>query len=176
MGEEAQKEIYPQGVARNFTLTYTKVQEKMDSESIDSTLVVAVLTSPKSEDFDNLNFPYRTCPDGLQVDVFDKDNNKTVIKGDYGILYSATNLIDLRGNVVIETHKGQKLETTQLYYDGTNEWIFTQEKFTYNNPEDGTLMDGEGMDFNKEGSFLTAHKVYGLILIEKDKIEEDKDE
>ncbi|MGB5821413.1 MAG: LPS export ABC transporter periplasmic protein LptC [Saonia sp.] len=168
VGDEAKKNVFPQGIAQNFTLTYTETKEDLGSEDMADSKVVAILTSPISEDFDNLGFPYRTFPNGLQVDFFDENNNKSTINADYGIIYSATNLIDLQGNVVIETHDGKKLESPQLYWDRANEWIFTQEKFKYTNPEDGTLMDGEGMDFNKEFSFFNAHKTYGLMTIKEE--------
>jgi len=167
VGEEAAENIFPQGVARNFTLTYTETPP-MESQDADSSRVVAILKSPLSEDFDNLRFKYRTFPEGLQVDYFDEDDNKSTITADYGIIYSSTNLIDLRGNVVITTHDGKKLEAPQLYWDRTTEWIFTQTEFRYTNPEDGTVMDGEGMDFNRDFSFFNAHRTYGLISIKED--------
>ncbi|PWL40326.1 LPS export ABC transporter periplasmic protein LptC [Flagellimonas aquimarina] len=169
VGEEAVKPIFPQGVAQNFTLTYTETEKEMSSEDLTGSKIIAILTSPITEDFDNQNFKFRTFPKGLKVDFFDEKNQKSVITADYGIVYSQTNLIDLQGNVVIESHDGKKLETPQLFYDRTNNWIFTEEVFTYTNPEDGTVMDGEGMDFNKDFSFFNAHKTYGLMTIkEKD--------
>jgi LPS export ABC transporter protein LptC len=169
VGEEAQKLVYPQGVAQNFTLVYTEAVNEIGSEDEEGSQVIAILTSPLSEDYDNLPFKYRTFPQGLQLEVFDEDNNRSIITADYGIIYSTTNLIDLRGNVVLETHDGKKLEAPQLYYDRSNEWIFTQEEFTYTNPEDGTIMDGEGMDFNRDFSFFNAHKTYGLMTIKEEK-------
>jgi LPS export ABC transporter protein LptC len=168
VGEEAQKLIYPQGVARNFTLVYTEASEEIGSEDEEGSRIIAILTSPLSEDYDNLPFKYRTFPEGLQLEIFDENNNRSVVNADYGIIYSTTNLIDLRGNVVLETHDGKKLEAPQLFYDRTNEWIFTQEEFTYTNPEDGTIMDGEGMDFNRDFSFFNAHKTYGLMTIKEE--------
>lgn len=168
VGEEAQENIYPQGVAQNFVLTYTEINEKLQSEDIKDSRVIAVLKSPLSEDYDNMRFKYRTFPEGLEVDLFDDDNNKSTIKADYGIIYSNTNLIDLQGNVVIESHDGKKLEAPQLFYDQSNEWIFTQRKFKFTNPEDGTIMDGEGMDFNRDFSLFKAHKTYGLITIKEE--------
>lgn len=165
IGEEAQETIYPQGVAHDFVLTYTETKEKMDSEDVEESRIIAILTSPMSEDYDNMRFKYRTFPKGLEIDFFDEENNKSTIKADYGIVYSMTNVIDLKGNVIIESHDGKKLEAPQLYWDRTNEWIFTQTSFKYTNPEDGTIMDGEGMDFNKDFSFFNAHKTYGLITI-----------
>ncbi|MFT6994142.1 MAG: hypothetical protein ACJA1P_000873, partial [Maribacter sp.] len=57
----------------------------------------------------------------------------------------------------------------QLYYDRTNEWAFTQEKFKFTNPEDGTVMDGKGMDIKKDLSIMNAHKTFGLMLIKEEK-------
>ena len=169
VGEEAKKEVIPQGIARNFKLTYTEAPEKMNSEDNKESRIIAILTSPLSEDYDNQDFKYRTFPEGLLVEFFDDSRNKSTIKADYAIIYSLTNVIDLRGNVVIETHDGKKLEAPQLYWDRGNKWIFTQEKFKYTNPEDGTVMDGEGMDFNRDFSFFNAHRTYGLMTIKEER-------
>ncbi|WP_298924448.1 LPS export ABC transporter periplasmic protein LptC [uncultured Allomuricauda sp.] len=167
VGEEAVRPIFPQGVAQNFTLTYTETEKEMSTEDLSDSKVIAILTSPITEDFDNQDFKFRTFPKGLKVDFFDDKNQKSVITADYGIVYSQTNLIDLKGNVVIDSHDGKKLETPQLFFDRANNWIFTEEVFTYTNPEDGTVMDGEGMDFNRDFSFFNAHKTYGLMTIKE---------
>ncbi|WP_223826631.1 LPS export ABC transporter periplasmic protein LptC [Flagellimonas sp. S3867] len=172
VGEEAVKPIFPQGVAQNFTLTYTETPKELSSEDADSTKVIAILTSPITEDYDNQSFKYRTFPDGLKVDFFDDKNQKSVITADYGIVYSQTNLIDLQGNVVIESHDGTKLETPQLFFDRTNNWIFTEEAFTFTNPEDGSVMDGEGMDFNRDRTYFKAHKTYGLMTIKEKELDD----
>jgi len=169
VGEEAKPIVFPQGVAENFVLTYTESKEKLDPDDKKNSRVLAILSSSLSEDFDNLKFPHRTFPNGVHVDFFDENKKKSTITADYGIIYSATNVIDLQGNVIIKSHDGKLLETPQLYWDQSNEWIFTQEKFKFTNPEDGTVMDGEGMDFNKDLSFLNAHKTYGLMLIKEEK-------
>ncbi|WP_108422675.1 LPS export ABC transporter periplasmic protein LptC [Flagellimonas amoyensis] len=168
VGEEAVKPIFPQGVAQNFTLTYTETVEAMNSQDSAQSRVVAVLSSPISEDFDNQAFKLRTFPKGLKVDFFDDKDQKSVITANYGIVYTQTNLIDLQGNVVIESHDGKKLETDQLFFDRKNNWIFTEGEFTYTNPEDGTVMDGMGMDFNKDFTFFKAHKTFGLMTIKEE--------
>jgi LPS export ABC transporter protein LptC len=168
VGEEKKKEIFPQGVAQNFILTYTETTEELESEDAGESRVIAILRSPISEDYDNMLFKHRTFPEGLELEYFDKENNKSTITADYGIIYSNTNVIDLRGNVIIESHDGKKLEAPQLFWDRNEEWIFTQEKFTFTNPQDGTIMDGEGMDFNRDFSFFKAHKTYGLMTIKEE--------
>ena len=168
VGEEAIKTIYPRGIAENYVLTYSVTREPMETEDSKPSRVVLVLKSPINNNFDNLSFPHQTFPEGLQVDLFDEEGNKIVILADYGIRYTMTNLIDLQGNVVIESHDGKKLETQQLYFNEDNEWIFTQNKFKFTNPEDGTIMDGEGLDIMKDLSFLNAHKTYGLMMIKEE--------
>jgi len=37
-------------------------------------------------------------------------------------------------------------------------------------------MDGEGMDFSKDRSFLYAHKTYGLMLIPEEKQQPQENE
>ncbi|WP_281541341.1 LPS export ABC transporter periplasmic protein LptC [Maribacter aestuarii] len=149
-------------------LTYTETPEKINSEGVGSSKVLAVLSGPLRNDFENLIFPYQTFPKGLLIEIFNEKNEKTTIEADYGIYYAATALVDLQGNVVIKGHDGKKLEAPQLFYDRGNEWAFTQEKFRFTNPEDGTVMDGEGMDIKKDLSFLNAHKTYGLMLIKEE--------
>jgi LPS export ABC transporter protein LptC len=148
-------EKFPEGVAENFFLIYT-----------DSGRVKATLTSKINKNYSNQSFPYQEFPEGMQVDFFDNDNNKSTVTADYGIIYSQTNLIDLRGNVVLETHDGKKLEAPQIFWDQRNDWIFTEQKFVFTNPEEGNIMNGEGIDFNKDFSIANAHRTFGVIAIE----------
>ncbi|TLP82753.1 LPS export ABC transporter periplasmic protein LptC [Maribacter sp. ACAM166] len=166
---EAAKKVYPRGVVEDFVFTYTETPVRLGSEDTGTSKVLAILSGPIRNDFEQLSFPYQTFPEGLLVEVFNEKNEKTTIEADYGVLYSTTSIVDLRGNVVIKGDDGKKLETSQLYYDRGNDWAFTQEKFKFTNPEDGTVMDGEGMDIQKDLKFLNAHKTYGLMLIKEEK-------
>ena len=148
-------EKFPNGIAENFVLTYT-----------DSAKVKAILRSVLNEDFSNQSFPYSEFPKGLQVDFFDDLNNKSTVTAQYGILYSNTNLVELRDSVVLKTHDGKVLETSQLFWDQKNEWVFTEKKFTFTNPKEGTIMNGDVMDFNKDFSIAKAHKTFGVFAIE----------
>ncbi len=165
VGEEALPNLVPQGVAKNFTLTYTEALKEMGTQDSAESRVIVVLTSPLNENYENLKFKHQIFPKGLQIDFYDEQNRKSVILADYAMVYSATKLIDLQGNVVLESHDGKKLETSQLYWDRSANWIFTEHEFTYTNPEDQTVMDGEGMDFNRDFTFFNAHKTFGLMTI-----------
>lgn len=168
VGEEAATNIYPQGVAKNFVLTYTEAVKELSTQDSARSRVVTILKSPINKDFDNLSFGYKEFPEGLHLDFFDDKNQKSTIDADYAIIYSKTSVIDLQGNVVLSSHDGKLLKTEQLYYDRSSKWIFTEAKFTYTNPEDGTVMDGEGMDFNRDFTFFNAHRTYGLMTISEE--------
>lgn len=154
--EEIQKlntpDIFPSGIAENFSLTYTE-----------SGKVKSILTSPLNNDFSNQDFPYQEFLNGVKVDFYDENNNKSTITADYGIIYSATNLIDLRGNVVLQTHDGKKLETAQLFWDEKNEWVFTEKNYTFTSPD--LNMSGVGIDFDKEFNQVKSHNNSGNAII-----------
>lgn len=149
-------EKFPVGEAVNFKLTYT-----------DSTRIKAILTSPLNYDYGNQAFPYSEFPKGVHIDFFDNNKNKTTVDAKYGILYDDTDLVELRDNVVIKTHEGKILKTDKLFWDQKTEWIYTDEKFTFTDPSEGTIMNGEGMDFNKDFTVVNAHKTTGIISIQE---------
>ena len=65
VGDEAKKKVFPQGVAENFVLTYTESPEKINPEKEGASKVLAILSGPIRNDFENLIFPYQTFPEGL---------------------------------------------------------------------------------------------------------------
>ncbi len=170
VGVEAKKIIYPQGVGNDLVATYTETMEPVKNKEKTLSKVIAVLTTPVREDYGNLSFPKEVFPQGLQVDFYDDENQKSVITADYGIRYIATKLISLQGNVVIDTHDGKQFKTPQLYYDEKNKWIFTQEKFEFTNPEDESVMYGVGFDSNKDLTKVNAHKTTGLKTIKDEEL------
>ncbi len=147
--------LSPAGIANNIRVVYT-----------DSAKIKAVLTSKKNLDFSNQDFPYSEFPEGLQVDFYDDDDNKSVIVADYGVLYNKTNLVELKGNVHLKTHDGKTLKTQQLYWDQGNEWIFTEERFQFTSPE--TDMDAVRLDVSRDFKFFSSDRVFsGEVEIEE---------
>lgn len=147
-----EENTFPSGIAEHFSLTYTE-----------SGRIKAILSSPINQDFSNQAFPYQEFPNGVKVDFYDEKNNKSTVTADYGIIYSATNLIDLRGNVVLQTHDGKRLETPQLFWDEKNEWIFTEKNYTFTSPD--LNMSGTGIDFDKTFNQVNSHNNSGSALI-----------
>ena len=122
---------------------------QISSVHTDSGLVSSILESPKMYNFTNSDFPYFEFPENLEVILYDKNNNKTKIFSDYAISYSNTDLIDLRGNVIVSTHLGDTLFTDQLYYERLEEWLFTDNKFRYISDDKEIY----GVGFNSDKTF-----------------------
>ncbi|MCJ1806742.1 MULTISPECIES: LPS export ABC transporter periplasmic protein LptC [Flavobacterium] len=144
--------INPIGEIEKFNLKYT-----------DSGKIKAVLISPKMVDYTTAEFPFNEFPDGLNLEVYDEKGNKSLVTSKYAIIYSKTDLIELNKNVIITTHDGKRLETEQLYYDQKNEWFFTQKPFKFTN--NGSAINGVGIDFSKDFSFLDTQNIQGTYSL-----------
>lgn len=98
----------------------------------DSGKMKVELAAPTMLDFSNDAFPYSEFPDGVDITVYDRETDTlqtTNIIADYGIKYDETQLIDLRGNVVIVNSDGTTFRGDQLYFDQRREWLFSDKKF-----------------------------------------------
>lgn len=127
----------PIGVAENFNFKYT-----------DSGRMTANLVSPKMMDFSNREFDYIEFPEGAHLDIYDKENEKSTVVADYAIVYNKTGIIDMQGNVVLNTPSQDTLFAEQLYYDQSKEWLFTNKSVVFKNK--GNLIPGIGFDSNSD--------------------------
>lgn len=64
--------------------------------------------------FSNLDFPYYEFPDGINLTLLDDNNQSSTVVSNTAILYNKTDLIDLRGNVILTTATNDTLFTEQL--------------------------------------------------------------
>ncbi|MFH4967655.1 LPS export ABC transporter periplasmic protein LptC [Gaetbulibacter sp. M240] len=143
----------PVGIAEDINLKYT-----------DSGRVTANLLASKMLDYSNRDFPYNEFVNGLTLYLFDEDDNKSKVVSDYAIVYNKTDLIDLQGNVVITTYDGKILKTEQLYYDQSNEWLFTNYPVEFTTDRD--KINGNGFDSDSKFANAQVLEVTGLITIE----------
>jgi len=112
----------PVGVTEELHLIYS-----------DSARIEAELIAPINIDFTNQKFPYSEFPQGLDATLYGNRGEVTYVSCDYGIYYPKTEIIDLRGNVMISDTTGTRLNTSQLYWDADHEWMFTEKNFTFTN-------------------------------------------
>ncbi len=149
----------PQGVAKDINLFYT-----------DSGKVKANLRSPKMLDYTQESFPYRVFPVGVEVDFFNNDSTKNTIRADSAIIYDQSDLIDMRQNVKIVTSDSLILTTSQLYWDTSKEWIFTDRNYTIQQ-SNGSKNDGLGFDASQDFEVYNSRTNTGIQVIEDEELQ-----
>jgi len=133
----------PIGEAKNINLKYTEAEEFVGK-------VIANLESPKMLDYSNRDFSFSEFPDGVRLSLYDENNQKNIVLADYAIVYNATDLIDLQGNVILITPQKDSLFAEQLYYDQTREWLFTNQPVRF---KSATANNGRGDIFDSDTKF-----------------------
>jgi LPS export ABC transporter protein LptC len=144
-------EFIPTGIADDILLKYT-----------DSGKIKSILKSPKMLDYSTVKYPFSEFPKGVDIVLYDDQNQKNYIKANYAISYKNSGIIDLKGNVRMTSNNGHLLETQQMYYDQKNAWFFTKEKFKFTAPNEG-FTTGEGIDFSKDFKIIKYRNVYGAV-------------
>lgn len=144
----------PIGVAEHINLKYT-----------DSGKVVANLISPKMYDYSNRSFSYNEFTDGVTLHLIDDKNKRNTIISDYAIVYDKTNLIDLRGNVIVSTPTKDTLFAEQLFYDQKNEWLFTNLPVKFKSTDYTT--HGNGFDSDKEFKKAQVLEINGIFSVKE---------
>jgi LPS export ABC transporter protein LptC len=153
----SQFDALPIGEADTIRVVYTEFAK-----------TIAVLTAPKNIDYSNQPFPYSEFPNGVQVVLYDENNKETHVMADYGVIYSRTDIVDLRGNVFVTTPEGAVLNTSQLYWDIKKEWVFTQEYFTFKN-EDYDIA-ANILDASRSFDKITTGPLVGNVLVEEEEL------
>ena len=147
------KNLFPLGITENLKLIYT-----------DSAKVKAILYSSLNKDFTNKTFPYSEFPNGIKISFFDKENNETIVTSNYAIMYNKTNIVDMRGNVIINNYDGSELKTDQLFWDPEQEWLFTEEKFTFKNIDYDIV--ATRLDANRSFTIFNTGELDGKVLVD----------
>jgi LPS export ABC transporter protein LptC len=139
------------------------IAENINTKYTDSGRLTSILVSPKMYNFTNNKFPYYEFPNGINLTLFDDNQDKNTIIADRAVVYSQTDLIDLKGNVVLTTAANDTLFTDQLYYDQEKEWLFTNSPVKFRTID--YLTNGNGFDSNKDVTNAQVIEVTGRIFI-----------
>ena len=135
----------------------------------DSARIEAELIAPINIDFTNQKFPYSEFPQGLDATLYGNRGEVTYVSCDYGIYYPKTEIIDLRGNVVISDTTGTRLNTSQLYWDAGQEWLFTEKNFTFTNASYD--IEAVRLDANRSFRKLMTGMISGNIQVKDEDID-----
>ncbi|MDB9781907.1 LPS export ABC transporter periplasmic protein LptC [Winogradskyella sp.] len=130
----------PIGEATNINLKYTEYNDSV----VD---LLANLISPKMLDYSNRSFSFSEFPKGIELKVYDDEQQETTILANYAIYYTDKDIIDLQGNVRVATPEKDTLFTAQLYYNEKSEWVFTNEPFIFKRTTG--ITHGIGFDSDK---------------------------
>lgn len=141
------------------------IAENINTKYTDSGRLTIILVSPKMVNFTNREFPFYKFPEGIDLTLFDDDNNKNTVTSDHAIMYDQTNLIDLQGNVVLTTSTNDTLFTEQLFYDQKKEWLFTNQPVKFRTKD--YITNGTGFDSNKNFTNAQVLEVTGRIFIDE---------
>ena len=154
------KEVQNIGILSNEPLT---IAENIHMKYTDTSGLISILRSPKMLNYSNRAFAYYEFPDGVDLILYDDDRNETHVIADYGIAYDETDLIDLRGNVVLDTHLRDTLFAEQLYYDQERQWLFTNKPVKFRTKDQ--LIDGHGFDSDRNFTKARVLEVSGVVFL-----------
>ena len=140
----------PVGVAYNINVKHT-----------DSFKLKANLLSPKLLDYSNRSYSFSEFPEGIELIIYDDEGNKSKIFADFALVYNETDLVDLRGNVILATHNKDSLFTSQMYFDQKKEWVFTNKPFRL--VSEGSDISGRGFDSDKSFENYQMLESSGLV-------------
>lgn len=152
-------------ISTKASLVPVSIAENINTKHTDSGQLTSVLVSPKMINFSNLDFPYYEFPDGINLTLLDDNNQSSTVVSNTAILYNKTDLIDLRGNVILTTATNDTLFTEQLYYDQKKEWLFTDNPVKFRTKD--YITDGNGFDANQDFTNARVLEVTGRIYIEE---------
>ena len=141
------------------------IAEDINTKYTDSGRLTLILVSPKMVNFTNREFPFYKFPEGIDLTLFDDDDNKNTVTSDHAIVYDQTNLIDLQGNVVLTTSTNDTLFTEQLFFDQKKEWLFTNQPVKFRTKD--YITNGVGFDSNKNFTNAQVLEVNGRIFIDE---------
>ena len=133
--------------------------EMINLKYIDSGKVTTHLKAVKMLNYGNAVFPYQEFPEGVEVVFIDDKNKQSKVTSDHAVRYEKTGLIDLQKNVKLIASDSVTLNASQLYWDQTNNWIFTDQPYQIVTA-DGSNNEGDLFDSNKDfTNFVSLNNV-----------------
>ena len=101
---------------------------------------------------------------GLKIEFYDtKSVLESKMKANYGISYTKTEIMEAKGNVILESVKGDKLETEHLIWDQKADRIYSNVFSRITSPE--RVIYGDGFESNQDFSKYRILKVKGIISL-----------
>ena len=115
--------------------------------------------------FDKKDPPYWAFEKGVYLEKFDTLLHiDASIKADTAYYYDRHKLWELKGNVQIRSQRGDKFETSQMFWNEKNKTVYS-DKYIKIEQEDKTLT-GYGFESNQELTEYVIKNTTGIFIIE----------
>ena len=115
--------------------------------------------------FDKKDPPYWAFEKGVYLEKFDTLLHiDASIKADTAYYYDRKKLWELKGNVQIRSQRGDKFDTSQMFWDEKNKTVYS-DKYIKIEQEDKTLT-GYGFESNQELTEYVIKNTTGIFIIE----------
>lgn len=145
--------------------------EHINLKYTDSGKLISNLITPKLLDYSNFDFPFSEYPQGINLVFWDEDGKKSTITSEYAINYDKAQLVDLRGNVHIITGDSTVLKATQLYWNQSSQWVFTDQPYQIVF-KDGSFNNGNSFDSNEDFTNFLSRKNVGVQIVDNTNTDE----
>ncbi len=132
----------------------------------DSGKITSKTQAPIFYDFSNRKeHPYNEFVKGVKIVSIDKlGKDSTTITGNYALSYSKTSVSEIKGNVVILSHReNTKLETNQLFWDQKEHYFFTEDGFRLTTLKD--TISGFGFESKENLTKWIAKDITGEVVV-----------
>jgi len=141
------------------------VGENINLIHTDSGKVKNKLITPLLNDYRNREkHPYQEFPKGIKVITFDIKGDSTTLLANYAIVYSKTEISEVKGKVEIINHKEKStLFTEQLFWDQSTHYIYTEKPFKLITQTD--TINGKGFESKDDLTHVVMKDIYGAIYL-----------
>jgi LPS export ABC transporter protein LptC len=86
------------------------------------------------------------------------------VRADYGKLYERRTRALAKGNVIVTSEDGKRLETETLYWDREKDLLYTHDFVKITTPKE--IIEGYGMEANTSFSWYKIYRLRGVFEIE----------
>lgn len=150
-----------------------EIAEDVEIFYSDSAVVRIKITAPKLVRYLNKSQPNEEFPEGLVVEFYNVHKQPySWLKADYGMRDVLKKQIITRKNVLMYNRKNEKILTSELIWDETNEILFTEKFVKIIQPATQDTTTGFGFETNQEFSRFEI-KRKGSASLSMDQIKED---
>jgi LPS export ABC transporter protein LptC len=105
-------------------------------------------------------------PNGLLVKFYQELNLISVLKANYAENDDTKQLIQISGNVYMENHKNEILETDSLTWNMQTKKVYTNQSIKIKTPDN--IIKGIGFIADEDFSNYTIRKVTGIVSVDND--------